>query len=107
VKIFLLTILMFVSFGFEVKAERISSGWFQIQEVHVTELGWVTVIPKTKVLAPICNMARLKEGESNQIKIGVDRSLTILMATMYSSREIRLDYDDNTRSCWVYKVYAR
>ena len=98
-RVLFLTILIFISF--QAKSERLSSTWFNINEVHVTELGWVTIIPKTQVLAPICRMARLKEGESNQTEIGVERSLSLLMAAMYSSSEIRLDYDDDTHSCWV------
>jgi hypothetical protein len=93
-------------------AARVSSAWFTIAEVHVTEKGWISIIPKVtepaiSPLDPICNYPRMKEGSAGQTEIGVNRSYSAIMGAMYSAREIRVDYDNENYSCWIYKVYIR
>lgn len=91
-------------------AARVSSAWFSIEEVHVTEKGWISIIPKAtepSPLDPICNYPRMKEGSAGQTEIGVNRSYSAIMGAMYSAREIRVDYENENYSCWIYKVYIR
>lgn len=100
-----LMVIVFVS-PINAEAARVSSSWFYVSEIHITEFGWISVVPQTAGVTS-CTYPRMKEGSSNQTTLGVNRSLSVLTAAMYASRQVRVDYEDSDPSCWIYKVYVK
>ncbi len=106
-KIIFLTILMSMFNSSLSYSARVSTGWFKVQEAGSDSNGPFVVFPPQGVADNCSAGFNWGIGAAELTEDGYKTSISVMLAAFMAGKEIRLDYEDSTPGCYVYRVRVK
>ena len=101
-----LVILPFVSS--QALADRVTTAWFKIQEIGVDGNGPAVVVAPSGVTTNCTNNTlQWYVGVSEMNDYGYNSATSIALAAYMGDKEVKIEYEDSTPSCYAYNIRMR
>ncbi|MFL0803288.1 MAG: hypothetical protein K6L81_06195 [Agarilytica sp.] len=101
---YLLIVLSILAISTESYAARVSTGWFKIVEAGADSNGPFIAVPESGTVNNCPNGFNWGIGSAQLTAEGYSSSVSVVLAAMMANKKIKVEYEDSTSGCYVYKV---